>query len=272
MTTELTTTQPKENYKAQALRRWVQRLAWALIIIGPLIFIMAGLGSRFGLWDWRFGLGPLTRNIGPKVLMLTILIGFLSLILTFVIRPRKGLLVSVLALIIPIAGLLNLNAVKKKGQKLPVIHDITTDTQNPPVFTDVILSDRNQTPKVNTVDYIGKKDRPGGKLVSVLQTKSYPDIRTLVLSSEPDVAFGEAKAAAKSLGWAIQSDDVSKGIIEATDTTFWYGFKDDVVIRIKAAEGGGSIVDIRSVSRVGRSDLGANAARIRKFMARMRED
>ena len=71
------------------------------------------------------------------------------------------------------------------------------------------------------------------------------------------------------MGWALKSEDVEGGIIEATDTTFWYGFKDDVVIRIRPSEGGGSVLDVRSISRVGGSDIGANAARIRKFLAIM---
>jgi uncharacterized protein (DUF1499 family) len=71
------------------------------------------------------------------------------------------------------------------------------------------------------------------------------------------------------MGWEIAEADAAAGRIEATDTTFWFGFKDDVVIRIRPAEDGGSIVDIRSKSRVGMSDVGANAARIRAFRDRL---
>jgi uncharacterized protein (DUF1499 family) len=71
---------------------------------------------------------------------------------------------------------------------------------------------------------------------------------------------------AKQSGWKIHTEDAASGIIEATATTFWYGFKDDVIIRIRPAEGGGSVVDLRSISRIGGSDIGANAERIRKFM------
>ena len=132
------------------------------------------------------------------------------------------------------------------------------------------------------MDYVGKKaptsekdsdGKPVMKLVSVLQsqTKAYDDIRPLILESDPDVVFGEAKAAAKQMGWAIKSEDVQAGILEATDTTFWYGFKDDIVIRIRPSEGGGSVLDVRSISRIGGSDIGANAARIRKFLKLMRK-
>ena len=150
---------------------------------------------------------------------------------------------------------------------------ITTDTQDVPTFTKAILSERAKVEGVNTVDYVGKKDKPDGKLISVLQsqTEAYADIRPLILEDETSVVFGQAKSAVKQMGWALKSENVESGIIEATETTFWYGFKDDVVIRIQPSEGGGSVVDVRSISRVGGSDIGANADRIRKFLAIMRK-
>ena len=80
----------------------------------------------------------------------------------------------------------------------------------------------------------------------------------------PDAAFERALSAVHALGWELVADDTGAGRIEATDTTFWYGFKDDVVVRIRP-DGGGSRIDVRSKSRVGRSDVGANAARIRAY-------
>ena len=71
------------------------------------------------------------------------------------------------------------------------------------------------------------------------------------------------------MGWDLVASDPASGRIEATDTTFWFGFKDDIVIRVAAAPGG-SRVDIRSLSRVGVSDVGTNAARIRKYLTALR--
>lgn len=271
-----------KSEKRQKIRRWVLRLTLALAIIAPLTFIAAGLGAKLGLWNWQFGLGTLTRNVGPKLLISSALFGIFSLLLAIIIRPRKGFVIAALALIIPVFGFGQLAGVQKKVASLPFIHDITTDTQNVPTFTNAILSERAEVEGVNTVDYVGKKARtsakdadgkPVMKLVSVLQTqtKAYADIRPLILESDPDVVFGEAKAAAKQMGWAIKSENVQAGILEATDTTFWYGFKDDIVIRIRPSEGGGSVLDVRSISRIGGSDIGANAARIRKFLKLMRK-
>ena len=274
------TEQSRKGEKRRKMRRGVLRLTLALAIIAPLTFIIAALGAKLGLWDWRFGLGTLTRNVGPKLLIASALFGLISLGLAFFMKPRKGFAIAALAILVPVIGFVRLGGVQKKVASLPFIHDITTDTQNVPTFTTAILSERARVEGVNTVDYVGKKaptkakdadGKPVMKLVSVLQTqtKAYADIRSLILEDDPDVVFGEAKAAVKQMGWALKSENVKGGIIEATETTFWYGFKDDVVIRIRPSEGGGSVLDIRSVSRVGGSDIGANAARIRKFLTIM---
>jgi uncharacterized protein (DUF1499 family) len=116
----------------------------------------------------------------------------------------------------------------------------------------------------NGVDY--KVDDNAAK-----QQEAYADIQPLIL---PDVApadlFKRAETTAKAMGWEIVAAEAAEGRIEATETTAWWGFKDDVVIRI-AAEGTGSRLDIRSMSRVGKSDLGKNADRIRAFLAKVKE-
>jgi uncharacterized protein (DUF1499 family) len=141
------------------------------------------------------------------------------------------------------------------ARSVPPIHDITTDTENPPQF-DAILALRAEAP--SSVEY-------GGESIASQQQEAYPEIQPILTDSSPDVAFTAALRAAHDLGWNIVAQKPQQGRIEAVDTTFWFGFKDDVVIRIKAREKG-SRVDIRSVSRVGRSDVGTNARRIREFI------
>lgn len=147
------------------------------------------------------------------------------------------------------------------AEKVPAIHDITTDTASPPVFV-AIAPLRADAP--NGVDY--KTDENAAK-----QQGAYADIQPLIL---PDVVpadlFTRAEAAAHAMGWEVVAAVPEEGRIEATDTTAWWGFKDDVVIRI-VAEGAGSRLDIRSMSRVGKSDLGKNAERIRVFLAKVKE-
>jgi uncharacterized protein (DUF1499 family) len=101
------------------------------------------------------------------------------------------------------------------------------------------------------------------------QRRAYPDIQPLRLAVAPNIAFERAKGAMEEAGWQIVREDPSAGRIEALATTLWFGFKDDVIVRINA-DGAGSRVDVRSKSRVGRSDLGTNAQRIRAFQRRLR--
>ena len=109
----------------------------------------------------------------------------------------------------------------------------------------------------------------GGPAIAAQQKKAYPDLKPAVLGVPPAQAFDRAVDAAKKQGWEIVAAVPAAGRIEATDTTRWFGFKDDVVIRVRP-EGAGSRVDVRSVSRVGRGDVGTNARRIRGFLDALR--
>lgn len=267
-TQHVNTSEKPKGVKRQNLRKWVLRLALCLVILGPICFAFAAIGYKLGLIDLKTSFGLLNRNLGPKIMMLCLAIGTVSLLLAFVIKPRKGFMIAALAILVPLISLGKLKSVQKTVAELPFIHDVSTDTQNPPMFTEVILTQRGN--KSNPANYVGKKDPRGTELVSVLQTQAYPDIRSVIMSDAPQVVFGKAKAVARQMTWDVVNENVDAGLIEATDTTFWYGFKDDIIVRIKPSEGGGTVVDIRSLSRVGGSDLGKNAARIRDFLARLK--
>jgi hypothetical protein len=172
-------------------------------------------------------------------------------------RQVAGTIVALLALLCGMSAFGVPYSWKLKAQKYPRIHDISTDLDNPPKF--VAVAPLRQ----GLVEY-------GGAAVAALQLKAYPDLKTLVLNVPMDRAFQSALDTAREMGWQIVAQVPAEGRIEATDTTFWYGFKDDIVIRIyPAAAGDRSLVDIRSVSRVGVSDVGTNAKRIRTFLAKM---
>lgn len=269
---------PKESgAKRRKLRSWINRLTWALIILVPLVFAVAAIGYKLGLFDLGFAFRTLNQKAGLWLSILSGVFGLISLILAFVVTPRKGLVAGVIGLLIGGFALGKLAATKNAVYvELPFIHDVTTDTQDPPVFGTVVMGERAKVKGVNTTDYAGKMapvfkdEKPAGeKLVSVLQTKAFPEIRPLVLSDPKDVVFGEALATAKSMGWDIKEEDLAAGRIDATDTTFWYGFEDDITIRLRDGKGGGTIVDVRSISRIGGSDLGKNAERVKAFLDRL---
>jgi len=268
----------EKGAKRRKLRRWINRLSWVFLILAPLVFLIAAVGYKLGLFGLGVSFGILNLKVGPLLLLLSALFGLLSLIFALVVKPRKGLVVGVLALLVPVFGLAKLKSVEKTVYvKLPFIHDVTTDTQNPPVFGEVIMAERFKVKNVNTVDYIGKKapvynankEKTGDALVSALQTKAYPEIRTLILDDDIAAVFEDAKMTAVSMGWDIKEENAQDGWINATETTFWYGFKDDISIRLGEANGGGTVVDVRSVSRVGGSDMGANAKRIAEYLERL---
>ncbi|CAN5243891.1 hypothetical protein BH09GEM1_BH09GEM1_12720 [soil metagenome] len=143
---------------------------------------------------------------------------------------------------------------------VPPIHDITTDTNDPPLFVDILPLRAGAR---NSAVY-------GGSRIAALQHAAYPDIAPVDLVIAPAAAFTKALATAIAMSWALVATDSAAGRVEATATTRVFRFKDDVVIRIRPRDGG-SRVDIRSVSRVGGSDLGKNASRIREFIVRLRE-
>jgi uncharacterized protein (DUF1499 family) len=149
---------------------------------------------------------------------------------------------------------------KQKAARVPAIHDITTDTEDPPRFL-AVLALRQGAP--NSAEY-------DGPAVASQQQAAYPDIRPVTLRGTSQEVFTRTLRAAEAMGWDIVAADQAEGRIEATDTTFWFGFKDDIVVRIRS-KGDESVIDVRSVSRVGKSDVGTNAERIRAYVAKLVE-
>jgi uncharacterized protein (DUF1499 family) len=107
-----------------------------------------------------------------------------------------------------------------------------------------------------------------GESIAQQQRKAYPDIQPVTIAEPPDAAFKSALNAARDVGWQIVAATLDERRIEATDTTTWFGFKDDIVVRVTPS-GSGSRIDVRSVSRLGQGDLGKNAARIRAYLQRL---
>jgi uncharacterized protein (DUF1499 family) len=214
------------------------------LLSGPAYRLGLALGSAFGMLRWGAYLG-LAGIVGA------VLAGGLLLA-----AGRRGtpLAAACVAGLVAAAAFAVPYSWTKQVERVPPIHDITTDIEEPPAFQ-AVLPLRADAP--NTAEY-------GGPEVAAQQRSAYPDLRPIDLPVDPETAFVAAREVALSQGWEIVAAEAQEGRIEATDTTFWFGFQDDVVVRIRPRDGG-SRVDIRSVSRVGRSDVGANADRIRSF-------
>lgn len=243
--------QPKDKSLLLPLAALVMAVAAAQFLV------IAALGSRLGWWHFRTGFDLL--RYGAYGGILAAFLAVCGLTLSVRIRQTSAIVLSAIALIGGLAVTAIPASWRLKAKQLPVIHDITTDTANPPQFV-AILPLRGDAP--NTADY-------GGPAVAEQQKKAYPDLRTEILNLPANAAFERALSAARGMGWNIVAAIPEQGRIEATHTTFWFGFTDDIVIRITAA-GERSLLDVRSVSRVGKSDMGTNARRINAYLNKLR--
>ncbi|MBZ6378215.1 hypothetical protein B5C34_00970 [Pacificimonas flava] len=225
-------------------------LIGALVAAG--IVVLAGPLHRFGV---PFGTVFSAMQIAAIAAAAFAILGIIALILAFARkRPKTA---AIAAILIGGAGFLAPASMAAQAGNLPFIHDITTDTDDPPAFVDVVPL-RADAPNPAAYD----------PAVAEQQKAGYPDIVPLHLDMPPEEAFARALAAVEESGWELHAAERDEGRIEATATTAWFGFKDDVVVRVRP-ESGGSVVDVRSKSRIGQSDLGKNAARIRDLLTRI---
>jgi uncharacterized protein (DUF1499 family) len=226
---------------------------FVLALIAVLLLPLSGIGYRLGLWDFRPGLSVFrwAAYVGVAAAILSLV----GLFLTRSGSARRGFPLAVIGLVVGLAATWIPWQWWQVVKSVPMIHDITTDTETPPKFV-AILPLRAGAP--NSAEYEGPE-------LAAQQRTGYPDLGPLTLQVPPAQAFTHALTAAQAMGWEIVANEPTEGRIEATDTTFWFGFKDDVVVRIAPADSG-SRIDVRSVSRVGKSDVGANAKRITEYL------
>jgi uncharacterized protein (DUF1499 family) len=219
----------------------------ALASTGPLHRIgLVGLTATFTLLKWAV--------YGALAGMVLAIIGFIV-----DVRREARTSAALVAMLMCFIAMGSVAALAWKASRVPPIHDVTTDTMQPPPFL-AILPLREGA--LNPVEY-------GGPDVAAQQKKAFPDIVPLTLKLPPARAFDRALATARAMGWDLVASDPAGGRIEATATTFWFGFKDDVVIRV-TPEAEGSRIDVRSLSRVGGGDIGTNAERVRKYLAALK--
>jgi len=247
---------------APTARKPRSRLAVAgflLAVLALVAAVLAGPGYRWGVWELSTAFTLLRwatyGALGGAVVSLA------GAVWTRPGARRRGFGFAALGLVIGLVTAYVPWSWKQTADRVPPIHDITTDLGNPPLFVDVLPA-RADAP--NPAEY-------GGPEIAEQQREAYPELGPLVLDLPPEAAFERALDATHEMGWKIVASVPEEGRIEATDTTFWFGFEDDVVVRIRPADDGGSRIDVRSVSRVGRSDVGTNAARIRAYLDEIRE-
>ena len=242
------------NEQTAGKRWWAQA-----ILIGGVIAVvclpLGALGTKFGLWAFTGGFMLLAAAA-----VLATLASFLGVI-AYIVSLRKQLLAErptlLIGIFLGVVVLAILGTQYSAASSVPPIHNISTDTENPPQF-DKIVAIRSAA-QANPLAYDAAALAPQ-------QTAAYPWVKPLTLMAPVDEVVDRAEAVMRDMGLEIVSSNKTTGLVEATATTFWFGFKDDVAVRVQPAADGGTQVDLRSVSRVGQSDLGANAARIGEIL------
>ena len=256
--------------KSDAARQggWGRRLSWvalALSLGGLAAALIAAAGSGAGAWSFRIGFTILRYAFYAAI------VGGLLAIVAFVMARRGGVRtgrLNLVAFVIAAAFGAYLMSHIATARSVPAIHDVTTDLVDVPQF-------RVLPVRADNLENIPDDGRPDlaaldpEKRWSAIHREAYGDLRSLRLAVSPAEAVQRAEALIRARGWRVARVDRQAGTIEATATTLFFRFKDDVVVRVRAdpARPDGSIVDMRSISRVGGSDVGVNAARIRAFLA-----
>ena len=234
--------------------------------VGALLWgLVSAVGSGWGLWEWSRGLTGVTWSfiLAIGAILLGILFGWRAK-KTGVARPRLLRWVGMLVAIIYVGWI---GTFILASASAPAIHDVSTALADPPTFRTLTLRSDNLDAIPGEGDADMKGMNPQQRWV-VIHQQEYGDIRSVRINEPVPNVIAKAERLAKARGWDIAISSPEEGRLEATETSTFFRFKDDIVLRVKPTEtGDGSIVDMRSVSRVGTNDLGVNAKRVRSFLA-----
>lgn len=256
----------------EALKKkwWGVRLTLiaALLCFGAVAFaLIAAIGAGRGAWDFRLGFTILQYALYAA--LLGIVLGIIAAFVVRRVRPRLVLL-NLLAIVVAAAFVFYVGNLVRIARSVPGIHDITTNLEDYPRFYRLTVRDDN----LANVPDMGRRELaalPPRERWKAIHREAYGDIAPIRVPWSVADTLARARNLATERGWDIATFDPANGILEAVDTSLFFRFKDNVVVRVRPAPSGqGSIVDMRSISRVGVSDVGVNAARVRDFLADLR--
>ncbi|MBY9068446.1 DUF1499 domain-containing protein [Hyphomonas sp. WL0036] len=262
--------------------------ALALALLSLVWFGVAALGTRLGFWGWRFGLETLTLEAGGRLLMFAVGVSALAMVVALIQAPRKrAFMMAMGALLVSGLAMGRLMAHEGQTERLPPLHDVQTDWGDPIAPSDALVTQREAVGAENPIlddprvaaDAEARWPGLAGRRVAEVQEEAefvpgeqkspkatpYPRLAPLVAPGDMATGYAAALAAVQDKGWTIVLEEPEEGRIEATATSFWFGFKDDIMIRVRPDEAGVRI-DIRATSREGLTDLGENAKRVRDLL------
>lgn len=233
-------------------------LALVLALAGLIGAVVSGFGTRLGFWEFGTGFSVLKWSVYAAIA--AVLLAAVSAILAVPAGTRLLDARLVAAAVVGLAVFSVTYSFAHKFKKTPTVADAATNIEDPPVFV-ALVAVREQTAR-NPLAY--RRDEAAD-----LQRRYFPELTEAVeFNLPPDEVIRLAATVAEEMGFEIVDVDPLEGRLEATDTTFWYGFKDDIVVRARQADGR-TRIDVRSASRVGYLDGGLNARRIQKFLQKL---
>jgi len=235
------------------MKKTLAKTFFYLSLISTLIFVLSGYGYQWGLWGLGTGFTLLRYGAYAAIGLAIIQTTFFFFMKDSGISAKAMILTGFLVTL-----LISATAIywQYKARSVPPIHDITTDIQNPPEF---VAMERLRADAPNPPEYAGEE-------TAEQQREAYPDIQPITISAPVQEVIDEIVMIVSDRGWKLVSINRQDGRIEATEKLAWFGFKDDVVFRVTETDEG-TRVDMRSKSRIGRSDVGVNADRISQFLS-----
>jgi uncharacterized protein (DUF1499 family) len=224
------------------------------VVLGIAVLVMI-FGASMGIWEPidGFRYSRTYNNLFGYIVVGLSVLCFIYLLSKKYLSGKKRALLSLaigLAILAPM-----INSMMSEKISYPPIHDITTDTENPPQFL-ALVGKRDNAP--NSLEY-------GGPEIASQQIAAFPDIKPILSSLSPDEAYAKALSVGEAMGWEISGADNEALRFEGTARTPFFKFIDDTVV-VVTPNPSGSRIDVRSVSRIGRGDIGVNAKRIREFI------
>jgi hypothetical protein len=250
---------------AETTRDWTRLITGLALLLGigaVIAALAAAIGSATGMWGFRAGLTAL------RYLFFAAAAGALLGLVGLVLARRRGklMLANLVAVVVALGFVLYLGNLVRIARSVPAIHDVTTNLDDMPQFSRLSV-------RADNLENIPDEGRPELKAMApearwkAIHRAHYGDLRTVRVATPPAETVRRVAALARERGWETALVDDRLGTVEATETSFFFRFKDDVVVRVRSAPSGGSLVDMRSISRVGGSDVGMNAKRVRSFLA-----
>jgi hypothetical protein len=250
-------------------RDWARLITRAALVlgIGPvLVALIAALGAGHELWHFRIGFTVLRYAFFAAVA--GAVLGLVGLFMAR--RPPSLMLGNLLALVTALGFVLFVGNLVRTAKSVPAIHDITTNLDQVPQFTKLKVREDN-------LESIPDEKKPELKAMDpesrwkAVHRLHYGDIHTIEVAAPVSETMRRVAGLARDRGWSVAVLDAAGGRMEATETSTFFRFKDDIVVLARPAPGGGSLVDMRSISRVGSSDVGVNAKRVRAFLKDLRQ-